>query len=80
MTRRQWLKCLKVARDPGFTATPYLELTVFSGCALDDKRRAATTHEVASLICGHCETFAGTWLHSEEAEVEALAKRFDLID
>jgi hypothetical protein len=79
MNRKQWLQTLKMARSPEFVPTPYLTLDAFSGCALDNKRRAVTQHEVASLIVGHCATFGGTWLHSEEAEIEALSKRFDLV-
>lgn len=79
MTRKEWLTCLQIARSPAFIPTPYLEMDAFRGCALDIRRRAVTAHEVASLICGHCATFGGTWLHSEEHEIEELAKRFDLV-
>jgi hypothetical protein len=79
MTRKEWLQSLQMARNPAFEPTPYLELSAFSGCALDTKRRAVTMHEVASLIFGHCATFGGTWLHSEESEIEGLSKRFDLV-
>ena len=79
MNRPQWLKCLSLARSANFEATPYLELSAFYNCALDKKRRAVTTHEVASLIVGNCATFGGTWLHSEENEIELLSKRFDLV-
>ena len=49
------------------------------GCALDTKRRFVTLAQVASLIRGHCLTFAGTWNFSELDDLEALSKRFDLV-
>ena len=79
MTRIQYLKCLALARSSSFIPIPYLSLDCFIGCALDRKRRAVTMHETASLIYGHCATFSGTWLHSEESEIELLSKRFDLV-
>lgn len=79
MTRKDYLKCVSLARSQEFCPIPYLTLEVFSGCALDSKRRAVTQIEVASLIYGHCMTFAGTWLHHEENEIEGYSKRFDLI-
>ena len=81
MKRQEFLKCLKLARSPDFEAIPYfsIEMDVFSGCALDNKRRAVTEREVASLIHGTCATFGGTWMHNEEAELETLSKRMDLV-
>lgn len=79
MTRIQYLKCLALARSSAFVPIPYLTLDCFSGCALDSKRRAVTMAETASLIYGHCATFGGTWLHSEESEIELLSKRFDIV-
>ena len=79
MTRKEWLSAVSLARSEGFRAIPYLELDAFTGCALDQKRRAVTKVEVASLIVGHCATFGGTWLHSEQNEIEILSKRFDII-
>jgi len=79
MKRKQWLQVVEMARKQGFQATPYLELSAFSGCALDNQRRAVTMHEVASLLVGHCATFGGTWLHDEQAEIEAYSKRFDIV-
>ena len=79
MKRKEWLETLQMARNPAFEPTPYLELNAFIGCTLDNKRRAVTMHEVASMVFGHCATFAGTWLHAEEAELEILSKRFDLV-
>jgi len=79
MTRSQWLAAITLARSPQFVAQSYLSLDAFSGCALDNKRRAVTMHEVASLIVGHCATFGGTWLHGEESEIEILSKRFDIV-
>jgi hypothetical protein len=79
MTRKQWLETVTLARSKSFVPTPYLSLDCFTNCALDSKRRTVTLHEAASLLFGHCATFGGTWLHSEQAEIETLAKRFDLI-
>jgi len=82
MKRTEFLQCLKLARSPSFEPIPYLSeaMAVFSKCAIDKARRAVTKKEVASLISGHCLSFAGTWIHDEEKEIEALSKRFDLID
>ena len=81
MKRVEFLTCVKLARAPQFQAIPYLseEMNVFSGCALDNARRSCTRVEFASLIVGHCATFGGTWLGSEEQELEKLSKRFDLV-
>lgn len=79
MTRREWIKCVKLARSENFQSLPYLELTAFRGMALDNSRRAATVEEVASLLVGHCATFGGTWLHQEEREIESLYPRIDLV-
>jgi hypothetical protein len=79
MKRQDWLKCVKLARSSDFEPISYLELRAFDGCALDNKRRTVTMREVASLIVGHCATFGGTWLHTEEEPLEALSKRFDLV-
>jgi hypothetical protein len=79
MKRAEFIKALSLARSAAFSPIPYLTLEVFSGCALDNKRRAVTLHEVASLIHGHCATFGGTWLHSGESEIEEYSKRFDIV-
>jgi hypothetical protein len=79
MKKTEWLKIVKLARSPDFTPISYLDLTAFSGCALDNLRRTATMVEVASLLYGHCATFGGTWLHEEETAIFELAKRFDLV-
>jgi hypothetical protein len=79
MKRKEWIECVKLARSESFKPTPYLELTSFNGCAIDNKRRTVTKHEVASLIFGHCATFGGTWLSEEEEPLEHLSKRFDLV-
>ena len=79
MIRKQWLDVVRLARNPDFKAIPYLTLDVFHNCALDRNRRSVTQLEVASLLYGHCATFGGTWLHSEEAEIEQLSKRFDIV-
>lgn len=81
MNRQEFKEAVKLARNPEFRAIGYLdnEMQVFSGCALDSKRRYATIEQVASLIVAHCQTFAGTWLNDELQEIEKLSKRFDLI-
>lgn len=79
MKRVEWLECLRLARSEEFEPLGYLTLTVFNGCALDNKRRAVTRVEVASLITGHCRTLNGGWLHTEESDLEEWAKRFDLV-
>jgi hypothetical protein len=81
MKRQEFLKAVKLAMSPGFQSIPYLsvEMSVFSGCALDSKRRIVTMAQVASLVVGHCLTFAGTWDHSELENLEELSKRFDIV-
>ena len=79
MTHKDFVKAVALARKPDFEAIPYLSLSCFQDCALDNKRRLVTLYEVASLIVGHCQALDGTWLHSEEAPIEAWSKRFDLV-
>lgn len=79
MKRAEFLKAIRLARSPDFQPIPYLELEVFAGCALDQKRRTATMHEVASLLYGHCMMLNGEWYSSPETDVEILSKRFDIV-
>lgn len=79
MKRAEFLKALKLARNPDFEPTPYLKLDVFFNCALDKERRAVTTHEVASLLSGHCRMLNGEWTSEPEYEIETLSKRFDIV-
>lgn len=78
MTRQQWLECVTLARSDNFDSLPYLSLDNFTGIALDKTRRTATRREVASWIIGHCATFGGTWLNTEERELAAYYPRIDL--
>jgi hypothetical protein len=83
MNRAQFKKVLAMAVNKDFEPIPYLseEMGItFGGCALDRKRRFCTTRQFASMICGHCFTFAGTWDFSELPELEEISKRFDLAD
>jgi len=83
MKRADFLKAVKLARLDNFKPLPYLGVEMvntFDGCALDNKRRPVTMLQVASMICGHCFTFAGTWDYSELEDLEALSKRWDLVD
>lgn len=78
MKRQEFLKAVKLARDPSFETGAFFN-PVFEGCALDTKRRAVTLHEVATLLVEHCATFSGGWLYDQQDEIEALSKRFDLV-
>ena len=82
MKRQEFLKAVKLAREETFEPIPYLSVEMvetFDGCALDNKRRVVTIKQVASMVRGHCHTFAGTWDLSELENLEALSKRWDLI-
>lgn len=80
MKRQEFLKAVALARSPEFQIQEGEMLNaVFSGCALDNKRRAVTLREVAVLLVENCATFGGTWLHEEQDNIEALSKRFDLV-
>lgn len=81
MTRKDFLKAVKLAQSPNFEPLPYLgqELDVFWGCALDDRRRIVTLEQVASQVVHHCMTFAGTWDHKEMDNLCELSKRWDLV-
>ncbi len=82
MKRQEFIKCLKLAKSKSFNPIGYfsIELAVFNGCALDDKRRYVTMEQVASLIFHNCATFGGTWLMDEIDQLEWLSKRWDLIN
>jgi hypothetical protein len=82
MKRQDFLKAVKLARLDNFQPHAYgsEEMGVFSGCALDKVRRCVTFRQVASMILYHCYTFGGTWLDEPLQEIEALSKRWDLID
>jgi len=82
MKRQDFLKAVKLAKLDNFEPHPYcgVDMEVFSGCALDKKRRCVTYRQVASMILFHCLSFGGTWLNSELEEIESLSKRWDLID
>lgn len=81
MNKQEFIKAVKLARNEEFIPIPYLsaEMGVFQDCALDKTRRYVTIEQVASLIVGHCATFAGTFDASELVNLEMLSKRFDLI-
>jgi hypothetical protein len=80
MTRKEFIKAVGLARSESFKPIEYLseQMSVFSGCAIDNKRRIVSMEEVASLIYAHCATFAGTWDSSGIDELERLSKRFDV--
>lgn len=78
MKRVDFLKAVKLARSPDFKCGNFFN-PVFSGCALDEKRRTVTLHELATLLVEHCHTFGGEWLHEEQDYIEYLSKRFDLV-
>lgn len=80
MKAQEFKECARLAAAPGYEIIPYLSLDTFNGMALDRSRRFATRQQVASMIHGHCATFAGTWDFSEMAELQEMAKRIDLID
>ena len=81
MTKSEFKAAITLAMNPGFEPMSYLgpEMEVFHGCAVDQKRRFVTLGHVASLIVGHCATFAGTWDMKELPELQELSKRFDLV-
>lgn len=77
------MKAVKLAKRDDFKPLPYLGVEMhdtFGGCAGDSKRRVVTMLQVASMICGHCFTFAGTWDYTELEALEVWSKRWDLID
>jgi hypothetical protein len=78
MKRAEFVKAVKLARQPDFKCGDFFN-PVFSGCALDTKRRTVTLHEVATLLVEHCHTFGGQWLSEEQDKIEQLSKRFDLV-
>jgi len=81
MKRQDFIKAVKLARDPAVEAPGYLseEMEVFRDCALDKNRRMVSMRQLVGLIRGHCSALDGSWLDSEIAELEALSKRFDVV-
>jgi hypothetical protein len=79
MKRSDFKAAVQRANTEGFNPD-FSTLDVFSGCALDKKRRFVTFNQVASLIVYQAYTFSGTWDQDALQELEQLSKRFDLID
>lgn len=82
MTRQEFKKIVVLAVNKDFKPLPLgaPEMDQIAGCALDNKRRFVTREVVATMICNHCATFAGTWDFAELDELEGYSKRFDLVD
>jgi hypothetical protein len=62
---------------PGYLSVEVTE--ALGGCANDTLRRFVTKEQVAAMIRGTCQTFAGTWDFTELEELQNLSKRFDII-
>ena len=82
MTRREFKNIVNLAASRDFTPLSVgdAQMEQIHGCALDNKRRFVNRAVVASMICHHCLTFAGTWDFAELEELESYSKRFDLVD
>lgn len=77
MTRKEFLKAVALAQSPNFRCNA--DLSVFYGCALDNKRRIVTLEQVAGTINYHCATFGGTYDHAELERQAEYARRYDLV-